>query len=308
MPRAQSRLRLTGIGVQNSVVARCAGVESTISSPSNVWLGLGDASKEDPHDSRWRTIFYVILRANGSVTKCVQGNVEEGLIYVPPPTTAAPPSSTTPPSTVSGEGGPDSEPVVAPIPVEGGPPLQDLGGGQVFENGVAVEAVVERVTGNQWRMFGTGFNLIADVSNVPVSPSGALTIARFSTVAVAGAGFKSQAFIDVWILPNDGLTPQLLAAQSFAPVYLVRVQVGEDGQFEGDLPVPANFEIGPHTLQANGRSFDDVLRSLNLGVQVLAVAFELPVTGSSSNMMVPAMLLLAVGTVMIVAVRRRRVS
>jgi hypothetical protein len=132
-------------------------------------------------------------------------------------------------------------------------------------------------------------------------------LVRDRTVAVGGFGFAPNSWVDVWILPNgEAVAAKGLTLASVEPIYLGRVQVDADGNFSGDLPVPAGVPDGQHTLQANGRSFDDQVRSLNLGVQVLSAdvpSVRLPATGSDVSLLGWALMVLGAGVV--VSVRRR---
>src|SRR5690606_19764629 len=65
-------------------------------------------------------------------------------------------------------------------------------------------------------------------------------------------GFRPGTVVSVWLFSN--------------PLLLGHVDVQADGTFDGTLPIPADAELGQHTLQANGLSSSFEERSVSLGV------------------------------------------
>src|SRR5690606_39038022 len=57
-------------------------------------------------------------------------------------------------------------------------------------------------------------------------------------VYVSGHGFEPGTMVTVYLFSN--------------PTFVGHLPVGADGSFGGSLPVPADLELGRHTLQANG--------------------------------------------------------
>jgi len=53
--------------------------------------------------------------------------------------------------------------------------------------------------------------------------------------------------------------------------FLGTIRTNESGAFDGSVPVPADIELGRHTLQANALGSDNNVRSLSIGV-----VFEAP--------------------------------
>jgi hypothetical protein len=204
---------------------------------------------------------------------------------------------------------PDVVPV--PVPVAESLPVVAPGASQALEDGVFVDVVVAQEAPTRWTMTGDGFEWALEIPPSPGvdggSADGVVTLVRDRTVAVGGFGFAPNSWVDVWILPNgEAVAAKGLTLASVEPIYLGRVQVDADGNFSGDLPVPAGVPDGQHTLQANGRSFDDQVRSLNLGVQVLSAdvpSVRLPATGSDVSLLGWALMVLGAGVV--VSVRRR---
>lgn len=208
----------------------------------------------------------------------------------------------------------DVELAPVPVPVNAELPVVAPGASQALEDGVFVDVVIERPIPTRWTMSGGDFEWSLDIPPSPGvdggSADGVVTLVRDRTVAVGGFGFAPNTWVDVWILPNgEPVAAKGLVLASVDPIYLGRVLVGADGSFAGDLPVPANVPDGQHTLQANGRSFDDEVRSLNLGVQVLSAdlpAVRLPATGSSTSVIWSALVLIGFGAM--VLRRRDRMS
>jgi LPXTG-motif cell wall-anchored protein len=95
------------------------------------------------------------------------------------------------------------------------------------------------------------------------------------------------------------------------PRYLGALLVAPDGTYEGTFPLD-DIEVGGHTLQANGFSFDNVPRSANLGIVVVDTAAPtpgptaLPATGTNtSSIALWAALLALLGAITVTARRTR---
>jgi outer membrane protein OmpA-like peptidoglycan-associated protein len=76
-------------------------------------------------------------------------------------------------------------------------------------------------------------------------------------VRVSGFGFKANSDVRVFILPNW---------------YLGAVPVTGTGEFAESLPVPSGIDVGDYTLQANGFTSSDSVRSISTGVKVTEAA------------------------------------
>lgn len=235
------------------------------------------------------------------------GDVAHGLLKLNVIPQSAPPFIPVPPTTVPTTNPPSTStpPSSPPVPVTVAPGvLPELRPGQseVHENGAAVPVVVEEIARGQWRMSGRDFQWTMEIpeGDTPGSADGVVTLISNRDVIVGGYGFEPNSYVDVWML--DGVGPSV-SQQAVWPLdvparYLGSVLVHTDGTFEDPLLVPAGVEPGPYTLQANGRSFDGVQRSLNLGVQVLPSKMTLPVTGrqtSDSVTLAPLLLILGFG-------------
>jgi outer membrane protein OmpA-like peptidoglycan-associated protein len=85
----------------------------------------------------------------------------------------------------------------------------------------------------------------------------ALRLERGSTAQVKGTGFA----------PNSDVQVYLYSTTRF----LGTIRTNASGAFDGSVPVPADVELGRHTLQANALGSDNNVRSLSIGV-----VFEAP--------------------------------
>jgi len=121
---------------------------------------------------------------------------------------------------------------------------------------------------------------------------------RNGAARLSGFGFLPGSLVHVWIFSE--------------PRYLGALLVAPDGTYEGSFPL-ADIEVGGHTLQANGFSFDNVPRSANLGIVVVDNTGStpgpgsLPAAGSNASTALLGLALLALGT-LIVGARRRTAS
>jgi hypothetical protein len=72
---------------------------------------------------------------------------------------------------------------------------------------------------------------------------------------VRGTGFQPNTEVKVWVLPGT---------------YVGSIAVGSDGKFSGNFDVPKLLAIGGNTLQANGYTPDEQVRSVSLGIDIIA--------------------------------------
>lgn len=70
-----------------------------------------------------------------------------------------------------------------------------------------------------------------------------------------GTGFQPNTEIKVWLLPGT---------------YVGSISVGSNGRFSGNIDIPKLLAIGGNTLQANGYTPDQKVRSVSLGIDVIA--------------------------------------
>ena len=223
------------------------------------------------------------------------------LVVQPVPTTPPP---TTPPSTTAPASTPTTTVPPAPARSANGE-LPDLGSAEtlVTENGqpVAVELFVEndealvlRSQDFELRLRGactTGCTITEDTTGRET-----IHLDRNGGARVSGFGFLPGSLVHVWIFSE--------------PRYLGALPVAADGTYDGTFPLDA-IEVGGHTLQANGYSFDNLPRSANLGIVVVdsnvptRTPTALPATGSGDSSVTLAVGVLALGALLLAVTRRR---
>jgi LPXTG-motif cell wall-anchored protein len=222
-------------------------------------------------------------------------------VLTTPPSTVAP-SSTVPsvPSTVA-----PSTSVPLPVPDGGVLPALTPGVSQVFVDGVpeVVEVFVADSTDLVLRGDGFQMALAGECSfgcTIRTDAEGrqVLELEENGLAKVEGEGFLAGTPVYVWLFSD--------------PKFLGELTVNADGTFAGSVSL-AGIEIGDHTLQVNGTSFDGKARTANLGVLVAPEGVPtplpgvLPATGSDAGLLVWVMLLTAVGGALVWMSRRRTV-
>lgn len=70
-----------------------------------------------------------------------------------------------------------------------------------------------------------------------------------------GTGFKPNSTVELWVLPKQ---------------YVGSISVDSKGNFSGKVDIPKLLAVGGSTLQANGYTQDGVVRSVSLGIDVIA--------------------------------------
>ena len=213
---------------------------------------------------------------------------------VPESSSSVPESSSTSAPESSSTSAPESSSEPAPAAIGGELPTVSPGDSVVVENGVPV--VVERFVeaGTDLVLRGQDFELrlagqCADGCTIDTTEAGreVLTLERDGLANVGGEGFLSGTPVYIWLFSE--------------PKFLGELTVRADGTFTGSVSLEG-IEVGEHTLQVNGTSFDGVPRSANLGVVVAPAATpspsadELPRTGGDMRVpVIMAVVLLAAG-------------
>ncbi len=108
---------------------------------------------------------------------------------------------------------------------------------------------------------GTGFTLQVSAqtpggSSTPLGASGSVRLDQGGTVRTDGSGFQAGGSVRVYVLST--------------PVLLGTLTANASGDFAGSLPVPTTLAPGAHTLQVNGYTASGQVRSISLGIQVVA--------------------------------------
>lgn len=149
-------------------------------------------------------------------------------------------------------------------------PLQSL----AFENGRPVEITLnpsEDMSGIL--MQGDGFEMLLSASTLEgiaqtLNSNGSLELQNGNYAMFNGRGFAPNTKIIVWIFSD--------------PTFLGEVTTDENGEFSGQLAVPASLAAGQHTVQLNGTSKNGETRSVSVGVEVVDTDTT-DATGSSSS-------------------------
>ncbi|RQP13831.1 MAG: hypothetical protein EAS52_18735 [Parapedobacter sp.] len=153
----------------------------------------------------------------------------------------------------------------APVPDQSGelPALQP-GEAIVIVDGKPKPVTLEVIDNSYLRLSGDGFSM--DMASIGINDQiipitdveAVIRIIRGqgASVQVKGYGFEPGTVITLYIFSD----PQMLG----------HIPVQADGTFNGTLPIPANLELGRHTLQANGvvRNTKEE-RSVSVGVWVV---------------------------------------
>ena len=194
--------------------------------------------------------------------------------------------SPAPPPTPGGGGGGGSTPTTAPTPTPTPTttpvrpnldPIQNQqnssvpqvglapGASLLLVNGVPTPLVIAPnaptspnglvITGDGWTMRLAGLNAQGRPLALS-SDGGALVLEQDRTAQVSGTGF----------LPNSEVRLFLFST----PRYIGSVTTDAAGNFVGSVPIPMDVAEGRHTLQANGYSPSDQVRSVSIGVIVKA--------------------------------------
>lgn len=213
----------------------------------------------------------------------------------PPPMNSGPeidPPATSTPVTPSS---PETAPAPIPLdPASGRLPELAPGASMVSDDGRLITVLTEIVGPSELRMHSSDFMLSIEAECVvtcpmEVSPDGTPIIRLDSNgrVRIAGVGFLPGSGVHVWMMSE--------------PRAIGTVTVTPQGTFEASLPLP-DLEVGAHTLQVNGMSANQSLRSANIGVIVedamapLPAVVELPASGTRlQTMAMVALLSMALG-------------
>jgi hypothetical protein len=168
---------------------------------------------------------------------------------------------------------------------QGDLPERSPGQFDVLEDGVQIDVVVSPTANGGLQMEGSSFVFVLEVPGIPAvvtdDGTGSLQLTPRGEVEVSGTGFQPGSLVDVWLFSD--------------PVFVGTALVEADGTFSVRLTVPIELQAGSHTLQANGLSESGNVRSLNLGVEVLADTLVLPATGHGSDIAAIAVMLLMLG-------------
>ena len=205
------------------------------------------------------------------------------------------------PASTGATGTPRLGPVLSdPANAESAPPAVAPGQSTLLVNGEKRELTVV-IDDGTWTVSGDGFTVELqatepDGSPLRVDSQGRLVVLSSGVVTVSGTGFKPGSTVDVWIFSE--------------PHFLGTAPVDANGEFTARFPLPDELPAGNHTIQLNGVSPDDEVRTLSTGIVVydpIPGAVALAVTGASperATALAAALLVLGVG----ILVLRRRIG
>jgi outer membrane protein OmpA-like peptidoglycan-associated protein len=150
--------------------------------------------------------------------------------------------------------------VAAPIPVT---ESIEVGQSLIVVNGVSTRVAINVVGGRKWQVKGSDFTL----EFTPQAPTGeldgAFTAQAGTKVQVSGDGFLAGSLVASYL-------PGALADS------LGQATVKDDSSFEVVASIPASLKAGQYVFQVNGLGNSVTVRSVNLGLQVLAAAPSTP--------------------------------
>jgi len=225
-------------------------------------------------------------------------------------TTVTTTGPTTPPSTVA----PTSTPAnPQPVPTPAGP-LPELAPGQslLMIDGVPTPVNVKPNPAGTALIVSTddfSFTVGATDSSgkvLPLAGDGSIQIPPGGQAAFQATEFAPNTPIYGWLFSD--------------PVYLGASNVAGSGTAAGAMTIATGTSLGAHTVQFNGTTITDQIRSISLGIRVAAAAASttptttssgssaLPVTGTTLALLPVGLLLLGAGGAILVTRRRRRAA
>lgn len=138
------------------------------------------------------------------------------------------------------------------------PPAPEPGGGLERTDDGFVPLTIERTETNDVKATTEPIELTLTALDslgvtLPVDPARpVLRLQREGSVETRGTGFEPGTYADVFIFTPEG------------PRRLGQLLVGEDGEFEGELPLPEDLPNGFHVIQVNGIDEDGAQRSVSV--------------------------------------------
>jgi hypothetical protein len=106
---------------------------------------------------------------------------------------------------------------------------------------------------------GQGFEVLlnslsTDGTIIPLGTSGSLILQQGNLAQFSGTGFAPNSEVAIWMFST--------------PKFIGKVTTDENGDFVGEVGIPADLALGEHTLQLNGLAISGETRSLSVGVEV----------------------------------------
>lgn len=181
------------------------------------------------------------------------GSSSSGTVRAPEPTPTASPSPSASPSP-----GASSAPAVVAVPE----PVA-VGEGIVVVDGRVSKVAVNVVEGRKWQVKGEDFTLEFIPQALVGELEGSFTARAGTKVEVRGDGFAPGSLIASYL-------PGALADS------LGQATVNADTTFEVIASLPASLKAGQYVFQVNGLGTSTTVRSVNLGLQLLAAEIVKP--------------------------------
>ena len=181
------------------------------------------------------------------------GSSSSGTVRAPEPTPTASPSPSASPSP-----GTSSAPAVIAVPE----PVA-VGEGIVVVDGRVSKVAVNVVEGRKWQVKGEDFTLEFIPQALVGELEGSFTARAGTKVEVRGDGFAPGSLIASYL-------PGALADS------LGQATVNSDTTFDVIASLPASLKAGQYVFQVNGLGTSTTVRSVNLGLQLLAAEIVKP--------------------------------
>jgi len=183
---------------------------------------------------------------------------------------AAPAPAPTPVPTPSNGDSTLTDPLTPPAPVADGDDIA------VVTEGDSVVPVVLQPTEQDdgWEAVGSGFDMVVrteepDGAPVPLAADRRLAVPQGGRVQVAGDGYQVESMVRVFMVPRTTTRSGLMPRAVTGAMFLGETTVNSGGAFAATFTVPPSINIGDYVLQINGVSATALVRSVNMGLEVI---------------------------------------
>ena len=192
------------------------------------------------------------------------------------------------------------QPIPYVSPLDDDLPAQTPGSAQFIDGDTGIDIQVEETLSENGLKFAGlddfALQILLKEGNGRVdSGTKSITISPSATAEASGLGFQPGSTVEVWIFSD----PRLLGTTT----------VLDDGSFSVSLVIPIDLDVGPYTIQVNGRLANGRERSSNIGITVSEITISeqlLPSTGTSSHALPFVIIGLALGANLVLLASRRR--
>ena len=187
------------------------------------------------------------------------------------------------------------QPIPYVSPLDDDLPAQTPGSAQFIDGDTGIDIQVEETLSENGLKFAGlddfALQILLKEGNGRVdSGTKSITISPSGTAEASGLGFQPGSTVEVWIFSD----PRLLGTTT----------VLDDGSFSVSLVIPIDLDVGPYTIQVNGRLANGRERSSNIGITISEQL--LPSTGTSSHALPFVIIGLALGANLVLLASRRR--